>query len=69
MCQNFFKYGTVYRKQHIGHTMENEIKELEPIKAYKYSQKRGRKRINAGGRSLHSRNIIWWNMQEVKKTH
>jgi hypothetical protein len=30
------KYETVYRKQHIGNTMENEIKELEPMKAYKY---------------------------------
>jgi hypothetical protein len=30
------KNGTVYRKQHIGNTMENEIKELEPMKAYKY---------------------------------
>jgi uncharacterized protein YgfB (UPF0149 family) len=34
MCHNFFKNGTVYRKQHIGNTMENEIKELEPMKAY-----------------------------------
>jgi hypothetical protein len=30
------KNRTVDRKQHIGNTMENEIKELEPIKAYKY---------------------------------
>jgi hypothetical protein len=30
------KNGTVYRKQHIGNTIENEIKELEPMKAYKY---------------------------------
>jgi hypothetical protein len=30
------KNGTVYRKEHIGNTMENEIKELEPIKSYKY---------------------------------
>jgi predicted KAP-like P-loop ATPase len=30
------KNGTVYRKQHIGNTMENEIKELESMKAYKY---------------------------------
>jgi hypothetical protein len=36
MCQNFFKNGTVYRKQYIGNTMENEIKELELMKAYKY---------------------------------
>jgi hypothetical protein len=36
MCQNFFKNGTVCRKQHIENTMENEIKELEPMKAYKY---------------------------------
>jgi hypothetical protein len=28
--------GTVYRKEHIGNTMENEIKELEPMKVYKY---------------------------------
>jgi hypothetical protein len=28
------KNGTVYRKQHVGNTMENEIKELEPMKAY-----------------------------------
>jgi hypothetical protein len=34
MCQNFFKNGTVYRKQHIGNKME--FKELEPMKAYKY---------------------------------
>jgi hypothetical protein len=27
------KNGTVYRKQYIGNTMENEIKELEPMKA------------------------------------
>jgi hypothetical protein len=26
----------VHRKQHIGNTMENTIKELEPMKAYKY---------------------------------
>jgi hypothetical protein len=30
------KNATVYRKQHIGNTMETEIKELEPMKAYKY---------------------------------
>jgi hypothetical protein len=30
------KNGTVYRKQHIVNRMENKIKELEPIKAYKY---------------------------------
>jgi hypothetical protein len=36
MCRNFFKNGTIYRKQHVGNTMENEIKELEPMKAYKY---------------------------------
>jgi hypothetical protein len=36
MCQNFFKNGTVYGKEHIGNTMENEIKELEPMKACKY---------------------------------
>jgi hypothetical protein len=32
----FLKNGTVCNKQHIGNTMENEIKELEPMKAYKY---------------------------------
>jgi hypothetical protein len=26
MCQNLFKHGKVYRKQHMGNTMENEIK-------------------------------------------
>jgi hypothetical protein len=36
MFQNFFKNGTIYRKEHVGNTMENEIKEMEPIKAYKY---------------------------------
>jgi methionine aminopeptidase len=30
------KNGTVYRKEHIINTMENEIKELEPMKACKY---------------------------------
>jgi hypothetical protein len=30
------KNGAVYRKQHVGNTMENEIKELEPMKAYTY---------------------------------
>jgi hypothetical protein len=30
------KNGTIYAKQHIGNTVENEIKELEPMKAYKY---------------------------------
>jgi hypothetical protein len=30
------KNGTVYRKQHIENTMENGIKELEQMKAYKY---------------------------------
>jgi hypothetical protein len=30
------KNGRVYRKQDIGNTMENEIKELKPMKAYKY---------------------------------
>jgi hypothetical protein len=30
------KNGKVYRKQHIRNTMGNEIKELEPMKAYKY---------------------------------
>jgi hypothetical protein len=30
------KNGTVYRKQHVGNTMEDEIKELEPMKAYKH---------------------------------
>jgi hypothetical protein len=36
MCQNFFKNETVYRKKHIGNTIGNEIKELEPMKAYTY---------------------------------
>jgi hypothetical protein len=36
MCQNFLKNGTVYGKEHIENTMENEIKEMEPMKAYKY---------------------------------
>jgi hypothetical protein len=30
------KNETVYRKLHIGNTMENEITELEPLSAYKY---------------------------------
>jgi hypothetical protein len=30
------KNGTVYRKENIGNTMENEIKELELMKAYMY---------------------------------
>jgi hypothetical protein len=30
------KNGSVYRKQQIGNTMENEIKELEPMKVCKY---------------------------------
>jgi hypothetical protein len=30
------KNRTVYRKWHIQNTMENEIKDLEPMKAYKY---------------------------------
>jgi uncharacterized protein YkvS len=30
------KQGKVYRKQHMGNTMENEIKELDTMKAYKY---------------------------------
>jgi hypothetical protein len=29
------KNGTVYRNQHIGNKVENEIKELEPMKAYR----------------------------------
>jgi methionine aminopeptidase len=36
MYQNFLKKGKFCRKEHIGNTMENEIKELEPMKAYKY---------------------------------
>jgi hypothetical protein len=39
MCQNFFKKWNRYRKQHIENTMENEIKELEPMKAYNIEQK------------------------------
>jgi len=35
-CANIsIKSGKVHRKQHIGN-MENEIKELESMKAYKY---------------------------------
>jgi hypothetical protein len=30
------KHGKVYRKQHMGNTMGNEIKELDTTKAYKY---------------------------------
>jgi hypothetical protein len=30
------KHGKAYRKQHMGNTMENEIKELDTMKAYKY---------------------------------
>jgi exonuclease III len=30
------KNGPVYRKEHIGKTMEYQIKELEPMKVYKY---------------------------------
>jgi hypothetical protein len=30
------KNGIIYREQHVGHTMESEIKEFEPMKAYKY---------------------------------
>jgi hypothetical protein len=30
------KKGTVYRKQHIGNTKKNEVKESEPMKACKY---------------------------------
>jgi hypothetical protein len=30
------KSWTVYRKEHIGNTVENKIKELEPMKAFKY---------------------------------
>jgi hypothetical protein len=36
MCQNFFKKLNSFRKQRIGNTMGNEIKELEPMKAYTY---------------------------------
>jgi hypothetical protein len=36
MCQNFFNTGSFYRKQHVGNTKENEIKELKPMKAYKH---------------------------------
>jgi len=42
------KIGKVHRKQHTGNTVENEIKELESMKAYKYlgveeNYKKGRK--------------------------
>jgi hypothetical protein len=30
------KSGKVYQKQHMGNTMENEIKQLDTMKAYKY---------------------------------
>jgi uncharacterized protein YkvS len=30
------KSGKVYRKQHMGNTMETEIEELDTMKAYKY---------------------------------
>jgi uncharacterized protein YgfB (UPF0149 family) len=30
------KHGKIYRKQHMGNTMENEIKELDTMKEYKY---------------------------------
>jgi hypothetical protein len=30
------KHGNVYRKQRMGNTMENEIKELDTMKAYRY---------------------------------
>jgi hypothetical protein len=30
------KNETVYRKEHIGNTLKNEIKELEPMKVCKY---------------------------------
>jgi hypothetical protein len=30
------KSGKVYRKQHMGNTLETEIKELDTTKAYKY---------------------------------
>jgi hypothetical protein len=35
------KNGAVCRKQHIGNAMEKEIKELEPMKAYKYLEVAG----------------------------
>ena len=31
-----FKKGSVQSKMHIGSTFENDIKELDPRKAYKY---------------------------------
>jgi hypothetical protein len=34
-CHNFCKSGKVHRK-HIGYTMENQIKEADPMKAFKY---------------------------------
>jgi hypothetical protein len=30
------KHGKFYRKQHMGNTMENEIKKLDTMKTYKY---------------------------------
>jgi hypothetical protein len=33
---SFLKSDKVHREEHIGNTIENEIKELESMKAYKY---------------------------------
>jgi hypothetical protein len=36
VCQNLLKKWNSFRKQHVGKTMENEINELELMKACKY---------------------------------
>jgi hypothetical protein len=35
-AKNFLESGRVHRKQCMGKAMENEIKELDSMKAYKY---------------------------------
>ena len=34
-CKNMFKRSSVQSKMHIGSTLENDIKDLDPRKAYK----------------------------------
>jgi hypothetical protein len=36
MCQNFGNKGKVQRKEYVGNTTENEIKESEKKKEYRY---------------------------------
>jgi hypothetical protein len=36
MCEKFFNKWNSLQKTSLGKTMENEIKELEPMKACKY---------------------------------